>query len=163
MNKHCNSARCYLSGVISTVSGFLLMLAVPVSAQEFMITNTQGLVFGSFAAGSGGTVTINSNNVRSASGDVFLFPSGQVTAAEFTVSGVPNASYTIDLPPDDFVKLTGSGGDMLVTDFTSSPSITGQLNAGGSQVLIVGATLVVGNNQTPGEYMGSFSVIVNYN
>src|SRR5690606_32947053 len=144
-NKYCNNARCSLSGVIAAVSGFLMMLTVSVNAQDFMITNTQGLVFGSFAAGSGGTVTISSSNVRSASGDVFLFPSAQVTAAEFTVSGAPNNAYTIDLPPNDFVKLTGSGGGMLVTDFTSNPSITGQLNAGGSQVLRVGATLLVGS------------------
>ena len=163
MNEHCNKTKYELSGVIAIISGFLLMLVIPVSAQEIMITNTHGLAFGSFAAGSGGTVTVSSNNLRSAGGDVFLFPSGQVTAAGFTISGAPNASYNIDLPPNEFVKLTGPGGEMSVNNFSSSPSITGLLSAGGSQTLTVGATLVVGSNQAPGEYTGSFSVIVNYN
>jgi len=141
----------------------LLIIALPGLAQDLMINNTQGLIFGSFAAGSGGTVTVSSNNVRSASGDVFLFPLGQVSAASFTLSGSPNASYTIELPANNFVKLTAPGGEMVVTDFTSSPSITGQLNGAGSQNLTVGATLIVEGNQAPGAYEGSFSVVVNYN
>lgn len=144
----------------------LAATAVPSSwaLLEIAIENTQALSFGSFVAGSGGSVAISTSGARSASGDVYLFPSSEGTAAQFTVSGDPNATYTIQLPGNDFVKLTGPGADMGINDFVSSPSGTGgQLSATGSQTLSVGGTLSVGSGQTPGDYSGSFTVTVNYN
>ncbi|MDR9438013.1 MAG: DUF4402 domain-containing protein [Halomonas sp.] len=133
-------------------------------AQEIVIQNTRGLSFGSFVAGSGGSVAVSPSGLRSAGGDVLLIRSGEGLAAEFTVSGNAEATYTIQLPGDDFVTLTGPGSDMVINNFTSTPSGTGgQLSAGGSQILTVGGTLNVGFSQTPGDYAGSFSVIVNYN
>ncbi|MFC2992789.1 DUF4402 domain-containing protein [Halomonas tibetensis] len=133
-------------------------------AQEIAIQNTRGLSFGSFVAGSGGSVAVSPSGLRSAGGDVLLIRSGEGIAAEFTVTGDTQATYTIQLPGDDFVTLTGPGSDMVINAFTSAPSgAGGQLSAGGSQALTVGGTLNVGNAQTPGDYAGSFSVIVNYN
>ena len=95
---------------------------------------------------------------------MLLIPSSAGAAAQFTVSGDANATYTVQLPGNDFVKLTGPGGDMLINDFVSSPSgAGGQLSAGGSQTLLVGATLNVASGQVAGQYSGSFSVIVDYN
>lgn len=132
-------------------------------AQEIAIQNTRGLSFGSFVAGNGGSVAVSPSGLRSAGGDVLLIRSGEGLAAEFTVTGNTEATYTIQLPGDDFVKLTGPGSDMVINDFTSAPSgASGQLSAGGSQTLTVGGTLNVGFAQTPGDYAGSFSVIVNY-
>lgn len=132
-------------------------------AQEIAIQNTRGLSFGSFAAGSGGSVAVSPSGLRSAGGDVLLIRSGEGRAAEFTLTGVAQATYTIQLPSDDFVTLTGPGSDMVINDFTSAPSgADGQLGAGGSQSLTVGGTLHVGFAQTPGDYAGTFSVIVNY-
>lgn len=131
---------------------------------DIAIANTQTLSFGSFVAGSGGSVAINTSGARSASGDVYLIPSSQGAAAQFTVSGEPNATYTIQLPGDDFVKLTGPGADMVINGFVSSPSgAGGQLGGDGSQTLSVGGALSVGSGQTPGNYSGSLTVIVNYN
>lgn len=93
-----------------------------------------------------------------------LIRSSQGTAAQFTVSGEPNATYTIQLPGDDFVSLAGPGTKMFINNFTSSPSgVEGQLGAGGSQVLSVGGTLNVDSGQAPGSYPVTFSVTVNYN
>lgn len=146
-------------------AALISILAPTVWAQsDIAITDTQALSFGSFVADSGGSVTVSTNGNRNAGGSVVLIPSSQGTAAEFTVSGDPGATYTIQLPGNDFVSLTGPGVDMFVNDFTSNPSgAGGELGAGGSQVLSVGGTLNVGSDQTPGSYSGGFSVTVNYN
>ena len=147
------------------LAGVVLAAMVPnSSALEIAIQNTQGLAFGSFVSGSGGTVTVSTNGGRSASGGVLLIPSSTSSAAQFTVTGDADATYTIQLPGNDFVTLTGPGGDMVINDFTSSPSgATGQLSAGGSQTLLIGGTLNIANGQLPGNYSGSFTVIVDYN
>lgn len=143
----------------------LAALAAPASwALEMAIQNNQELSFGSFVAGSGGSVTISTSGARSASGGVLLIPSSAGAAAQFTVSGDANATYTIQLPDNDFVKLSGPGGDMFINEFTGSPSgAAGQLSAGGSQSLSVGGTLSIASGQSPGQYAGSFSVTVDYN
>jgi Domain of unknown function (DUF4402) len=51
---------------------------------------------------------------------------------------------------------------MTVNSFVSSPPGTGTLSGGGTQSIRIGATLIVGPNQTPGAYSGAFSVTVNY-
>lgn len=128
------------------------------------IVNNRGLSFGKFAAAFGGAVTISPSGARSASGGVVLLSSGSGAAAQFTVSGDPNLTYDITLPANGSVALTaGPGQSMAVRDFTSSPSVTGQLGAGGSQTLNVGATLDVSSGQAPASYTGSFDVLVNYN
>ncbi|MBL3555309.1 MULTISPECIES: DUF4402 domain-containing protein [Marinobacter] len=143
----------------------LVIMAVPASwALVMTIQNSQELSFGSFVAGSGGTVTISTSGARSATGGVLLIPSSAGAAAQFTVAGDANATYTIQLPGNDFVKLAGPGVDMTINDFTSSPSGTGgQLDAGGSQTLSIGGTLFISGDQAPGDYSGTFSVTVDYN
>ncbi len=132
-------------------------------AAVIAISNTQGLAFGKFVAGSAGTVTVSPAGVRSASGGVVLVPSGAGAAAQFSVTGDPNLTYAITLPGDGAVSLTSGANSMAVTTFTSSPSPTGTLGAGGTQTLLVGATLSVGSNQATGNYSGAFDVTVNYN
>ena len=127
-------------------------------------SSTQPLAFGSLVANSGGSVTVTANPVgRSAAGGVFLLPSGNWSAASFSVTGDPNATYAISLPANGMVALTSGANTMAINDFTSSPALTGQLTGGGSQTLMVGATLSVSGNQPTGSYSGSFTVTVNYN
>lgn len=127
------------------------------------ITNTAPLAFGKFVSGSGGTVVISTNGVRSASGGVLLVPSGAGAAAQFAVSGDSNLTYAISLPADGLVALASGANSMVVTTFASSPSLTGALSAGGTQTISVGATLNAGSNQATGNYSGSFNITVNYN
>jgi hypothetical protein len=132
-------------------------------AAVIAISNTQGLAFGKFVAGSAGSVTVSPGGVRSTSGGVVLMSSGAGAAAQFAVSGDANATYVISLPADGTVSLASGANSMAVNTFTSSPSPTGTLGAGGTQTLSVGATLSVGSNQASGSYSGSFDVTVNYN
>lgn len=156
--------KSYLMRVLAGVA--LVSVAAPSSwaLLDIAIENTQALSFGSFVAGTGGSVVVSTSGARTASGGVLLIPSSQGLAATFSVTGDPNATYTVQLPGNDFVKLTGPGVDMVINDFTSNPSgAGGQLGADGSQTLSVGGTLSVGSDQVPGGYSGTFSVTVNYN
>ena len=126
--------------------------------------STQPLAFGSVVAASGGSVTVAVNPLgRSGSGGVVLLPSGSWSAASFSVTGDPSATYAITLPANGVVALTSGANSMAVDNFTSSPAATGQLGGGGSQTLMVGATLSVAGNQASGSYSGSFTLTVNYN
>lgn len=128
------------------------------------LMNTQALAFGGFVAGSGGSVVVAPSGARSATGGVVLVASRAGAAAQFSVSGDPNFTYAISLPVNGTVTLSdGAGHSMNVNNFTSSPSVTGQLSGAGTQQLSVGATLAVGSNQPTGAYSGSFVVSVNYN
>lgn len=128
------------------------------------LSNTQALAFGAFVAGTGGSVVIAPSGARSASGGVVLVSSNTGAAAQFSVSGDPNLTYSITLPVNGSVTLSdGAGNSMSLSNFTSSPSGMGQLSGAGTQQLSVGATLTVGNNQPTGAYSGSFAVTVNYN
>ena len=88
-------------------------------------------------------------------------------AAQFTVSGAANAGYTITLPANGTVTMiTGGGGanrTIAVDNFASSPAATGNLGAGGSQVVYVGATrAAISATQVQGAYTGSFTVTFTY-
>ncbi|MDO8301292.1 DUF4402 domain-containing protein [Lacisediminimonas sp.] len=132
---------------------------------QIAISNTQALAFGKFAAGSGGTIAIGPNGVRTPSGGVRLLNSAAGTAASFNVHDTnpanANLTYIITLPDNDVVTLTSGSHNMAVNNFVSTPSGSSML-VGGTQVLTVGATLSVGANQPQGSYSGNFSVTVNY-
>lgn len=132
-------------------------------AAPIAISNTQPLAFGKFAAGLGGSVTVSPAGARSAGGAVVLVASGGASPALFSVSGDPNLTYAISLPANGTVSLAAGANTMTVSNFTSSPSPIGQLSAGGTQTLSVGATLSVGSNQPTGNYLSSFDVFVDYN
>ncbi|MFZ2950011.1 MAG: DUF4402 domain-containing protein [Desulfuromonadaceae bacterium] len=152
---------------------FFAVSATPALANSFSIVNNDTLLFGSLVAGTGGTVTIDaSTGARSATGGVTLINSSY-RAARFTVSCVADggadactstSTYSID--PVVGISLTGGANSMTVTGF-SVYSVNNHSNSsgrmsGGTDALEVGATLMVGNNQVPGSYSGSFSVTVAY-
>lgn len=127
------------------------------------LLNTRGIAFGAFAAGTGGGVVISPAGSRSATGGVVLIAISEGEAAQFTISGDPDFTYSISLPSDGTVALDdGAGHSMEITGFTSHPALTGQLSGGGSQALAIGATLNVGAHQPAGNYAGDFPVTVNY-
>ena len=153
------------SGVFAQASATATATATIVT--PISITEVVNMNFGNVAVqtATGGTVVLTPAGVRSATAGVTL-PSttGTVTAASFTVSGQGNYTYAITLPSTDLTITSGSN-TMAVNTFTSSPSPTGTLSAGGTQTLTVGATLNVAAAQPAGVYVSAtpFTVTVNYN
>jgi hypothetical protein len=133
------------------------------------LTKNVDMSFGNIAvsASSGGTVILAPAGTRTtggAGGVTLPATTGTVTAADFTVAGTPDYTYAITLPSSTTIS-DGSGHNMTVDGFTSTPSATGTLSSGGSQDLTVGATLTVTAAQTPGTYTNASGVpvTVNYN
>lgn len=82
-------------------------------------------------------------------------------AASFRVYGLPGQTYTITLPANGTVVLEGPGEDMPVYNFESFPfqGPWGQLGIqSGTELLRVGARLIVGPDQQPGQYTGVFEI-----
>ncbi len=128
------------------------------------ITNTVDLAFGRFSANTGGTVVIATGGARSSTGSVALSTVGSTSsAASFDITGDGTSTYTVTLPADSVVTISdGVSSTMAVNSFVSNPASTGALSSG-AQTLLVGATLTVASAQTPGNYTGNFTVVVEYN
>lgn len=132
-------------------------------AQQVALTNTRGLDFGRFVAGSGGTVVLTPAGLRSRTGAVVLLNSPSVGQASFTASrsGGNKTIVTVTLPANGSVRLTSGLNSMAVNSFARTPS-TATLSLQTAQTIAVGATLTVAPNQAPGNYSGSFNLTVNY-
>jgi hypothetical protein len=147
----------------------VLILAFTVNAySQVQTTNTAGarilaplaivsnvnMHFGTIMRGTLlSTIQLTPANVRTVtSGDAALSGAAPTSAA---------GSYTITLPADGVVTLTGGGAPMAVNTFVSNPSGTGTLT-GGTSTLTVGATLTVAIGQVSGPYSGNFIVRVDY-
>lgn len=126
------------------------------------LTNTQGLAFGNIAASAAvGTVTVSPAGIRTNTGGVTPSAIGTFNNAVYTATGEVNATYSISLPAS--VNIASGANTMMVNGFTSDPTPTGLIGAGGSQTINVGATLNVGANQPSGDYSGTYNVTIAYN
>lgn len=125
------------------------------------LTHTDGseLSFGTFTAGTGGTVVVARNGNGSTTGDVVLLAGSVESADSFDVAGDADRRYSI----------TAVGGDITHTDGTTTMSFTTNaqnnrtLDASGDDSFSVGGTLTVGADQLAGDYTGTYLVSVAYN
>jgi len=128
------------------------------------IAKTVDMNFGNISVNAiAGTVIMDPAGVRSVTGGCTLpTPVGTVTAASFTVTGVPGLTFGITLPSG--ATTITAVTNMTVDTWTSTPTPTGTL-PGGTQTLTVGATLHVGASQAAGVYNSAtpFTVRVDYN
>ncbi|MCX6222976.1 MAG: DUF4402 domain-containing protein [Bacteroidia bacterium] len=132
------------------------------------ITKNVDMNFGNISVnGTAGTVILTPANSRSATGGVTVpVTAGTVTSASFGIAGQGNYTYSITLPGTaTTLTHTNTINTMTADTWTSSPTPTGTLSAGGAQTLTVGATLHVGASQLAGVYTSGtpFTVTVNYN
>ncbi len=129
------------------------------------IVNTTPMNFGSIIASvAGGTVKLDSvGNARTASG-VTLTTLGTATPASgvFTVTGTTGYTFNVTLPGSASTLTNPSSNTMSLGTFRTNAT-NANLLASGSYVFGVGATLVVGANQAPGVYSGTYNVTVTYN
>lgn len=121
------------------------------------------LTFGNIASGpTFGSVTIATDGSRSGNGGVTLISAGNSnSAANFIITGHPNATFTIDLPL--FTEIEYNGEFMTIDNYVSDLGQISMLDGNGLAELNIGATLNVNPNQSSGLYTGSFDVIVAYN
>ncbi len=144
---------------------FVFFVSVFYTAVSQTISKTVDMSFGNIAVSGPGTVVINPNGSRGCTGGITLPGlTGTVTAASFDVSGTALHTYSITLPVIGS-SISSGGNTMTVDTFTSDPSITGTLSAGGTQQLKIGATLHVNGAQASGTYTSgsTFAVTINYN
>lgn len=141
-----------LNAVAANVNG----LAIQTVVAAISIVNVSDLDFGSAAAGTVAK-TVAAGAIENAENGSFI------------VSGQANTAYTILLPANGVVVMTTAGGglnkDIPVNSFTSLPAAgaNGLLNAGGTQLLLVGATRsALGASQVAGSYTSTYSVTVVY-
>lgn len=150
-----------------TQTGSATANATATILQAVSITKNADLNFGKIIADptAAGQVAIQTDGTRTiAAGNVVLFDTeSEHQAASFTASGTAGRTYSLSLPANESVSLTGpSGSDpMTITGFVHSA--TGTLNASGEETFNVGGTLNVGANQAPGQYTGTFTVTAAYN
>lgn len=121
-----------------------------------------GIAFGDISSSSSlGTVTIGTDGLRTTTGGVTVNRNTFGTPALYEVSGDPNALYSITLP-DSVVLTSAAGSKMTVSNFSSIPALSGQLDAGGRQNVNIGATLGVGSFQPFGSYSGTMATTIEY-
>jgi hypothetical protein len=129
---------------------------------------TAQLNFGRFAPQSaGGQVTITPQGTQSATGTIAL-GSGTHNAASFYISGESGALFSISLPNGPVTLAnTANSKTMVVTNWVSLPSqgMGIVIPDKGSQVVLVGASLIAGtNSDNPvGIYTGTYSITFSYN
>lgn len=158
MNKKC----AYILSLL-----FILMFSMPLNAQVTLRID-QGLNFGSlYPAGSGGTVTISDDGVRSSTGSIVLFPSAY-NVCSFTLSTPRRNRYyfVFNLDIQSPITMTRTGGGSMTLYLNTNGSNSGWSVTQRSPVtLYMGGTLNVGSVSTnpPGDYSGSFSITAHYN
>lgn len=133
------------------------------------ITSSANLVFGSFAPGAGGSVTVSTDGTRTATGAVLSAINSAPSAAKFDVTGDVGATYSITFAP--LAELTDGTNTMAIatfSDLTAAGATTGNVAtgtlAGGAQSIYVGGTLTVDAAQVASTgYAGTIDVTVEYN
>jgi hypothetical protein len=137
-----------------------------IAAQTISIAERTPMHFGSFAAGSGGSIILSPEGSRTPVGGLVLVnPSGKalVSAAAFTVRGAKGLAYTISFGEGPYALTGPNSATMALGNFTYSPSPSQLvLPNSGSQTVSVGATLSVLQSQAAGNYSGTYIVTVQY-
>lgn len=134
----------------------------------YSATETSQMNFGRFSPGyQGGEIILTPQGNISVLGSVQA-GIGMYNAASFSLSGDPNASFTVSLPDEPVVlKHVSAAWSMVIDDWISSPA--DETGAGilmnGEQIVYIGATLKVGppEDNPVGIYTGTYTVTFDFN
>lgn len=152
-----------LTAVLAAIVYILSAASETANAQGRPIkaTLTQNLEFGIIGATNvTGTATMRSDGVKLVSAGVFDL-GGLSQPAVFLVQGEKFTPFFITLPTSATVTLPG-GTNAVLSDFESSPAISGVLDKRGQAVVAVGATMNLTPSLWEGTYSGTFDIIVTY-
>lgn len=136
------------------------------------ITTPVELVFGSFAPGAGGTVTVSTSSARTASGTILSTAGATPSAARFDVTGEGASTYSIAWSGvTQLTNTTGVGAETMaltrISELTAAGAISGEVTSGtltaGAQSIYLGGVLTVGAAQVVGVYEGIVTATVEYN
>lgn len=159
--------------IVQISTGGYLYAQPALPSHQISVTATQSLNFGSFCLASingiGGSVTVDWQGIRTATGDVLLMPLLPMSQpAIFQIQLCQGRNIILEYSPVNI--LTGSNGGSLTLNLGPSeygPSgssfpVSGDCNF--ITTLRMGGTLVVGDySQNPeGSYSGTFEIICNY-
>ncbi len=132
------------------------------------------LEFGRIITGAtAGTVTVAPDGTRTSSGGVSLIGGGLVQAAQFSGYGRRNqfVQISIDANTQTMTRVNGTEemqfdtfviGSTPTAPITTAPRTFRIAAANGIFEFPIGATLRVGANQFPGNYVGDFRITLNY-
>lgn len=124
-------------------------------------TLVQNLDFGIIGATNiSGTVTIRPDGAKLVSAGI-LDLGGVSAPAIFLIQGEKNRNFSITLPASATVTLPG-GPSAVLTDFQSSPALTGTFNQQGQATVAVGATINLLPTLWEGVYTDPFDINVAY-
>lgn len=139
--------------------------------EPIAVTKTVDLVFGKFAPGGGGAVTVATDGTRTTTGPILSNSGATPTAAKFDVSGDNDSTYSIAwsgaIELSDSVSTETMAleriSDLTAGGATTGEASTGTLDGTGAQSVYLGGTLTVGAAQAAGTYTGDVTVTVEYN
>jgi hypothetical protein len=162
-----NDSGLYRPGFVLTLLIIILMFSISqcLKAQEppprpIKVTVIQDLSFGAFYQGAvGGSVTISTAGLRSATGDVVLLSMGYTfSAAIYRIVGRPGTVVSLLNGPD--VLLPGSNGGSLSLRIGNSNPPSPIVLAPGPNNVSVGGTITVSNPvaNPPGNFNGTFDI-----
>ena len=145
------------AAVADTVNG----VAVSGSASLTVLTplsvvQVRGLDFGAVTSGAAGNVAIDpASGARTLDGGVGAAAANPGAAAQFTITGRPNAAINVVVGP----TITGLAGG--ITGATRAGVLPTLLN-GTTAAVFVGGSLAIPAHTPAGQYVGVFTVAVNY-
>ena len=126
------------------------------------ISQTTQMNFGDVAGDSASATTVVLTTAGATSSVDGAYTGGSPAAGAFAVTGGASLAYSITLPADGTVVLTGPGVDMDVDGFNHDAGGSPALDGTGNDSFNVGATLSLGAGQVAGTYNGSYTVTVDY-
>jgi hypothetical protein len=131
--------------------------------KSLSIINKRGLDFGELVVGSAGTAVIDPLNGGVATTGTVTPVGTTAHPATFTATGSKNSVVNIKLPTAAVtLNRVGGGGTMTVSNWTLDGKTNRKIPLNSTFDFNVGATLNIGANQPDGDYVGSFTVTVQY-
>jgi hypothetical protein len=135
--------------------------AIATITRFLSITNISDLEFGVVSvSSSAGSVMIDAQGNRRASGGAAINPNDEFTPARFVIQGKPNATFTVSLPRR--VELKDTSGNIIAVDNIRSSLGTGRLDGEGALEITIGGQVNFAPNQSTGDYSGVLVVELNY-
>ncbi|MFN8240597.1 MAG: DUF4402 domain-containing protein [Bacteroidales bacterium] len=134
------------------------------------VSATQPIHFGKFCVTGpgGGTVTVNWDGTRSATGSIALLP-GEPTAQPAIFNTRICWGRRITLTYDPITLITGSGGGTMTMDIgptekgLNGASFISAGDCNSINIIRVGGTIHIPANAVPGFYSGSFTLTFSQN